>query len=407
MNKIFYLAIIFWCLSSHAQVQFEKGFYIDNAGVKHNVLIQNSDPKDNPTSIKFKINPNSEVKTADINQIQEYQVSENYFIRAEVNIDRTKDDIRSLSNNPHPKFTKETIFLKMLLDGKADLFIYSNGALRRFFYRVDDNKIEQLVYLNYLKEPNNIAVNKKYQQQLFNDLNCEGISINKLKVLDYKKNDLLNFFKNYNTCKKEEYATFLGPQLKGGFNFRIKTGAGLSSIDIKKNMAHKNFHFGNAIEPRFGIELEYILPFNKNKWGILAEATYRNSSYKESFQVQYSGQFEFAYNSFELYGGLRHYMFLQEKTKIFINGGLLLDSPLNSQAIILETSRALDPKVQDFDLSFSGAFGVGYELANKFSAEVRYTSREIYGRGFVEGNYDLVIDAKYSSVSFILGYNLF
>lgn len=406
MKKYLCLATLFCCLCANAQVKFENGFYVDNSGIKYNVLIQNSDPKDNPTSIKFKNNPDSEVKTVPIDKVQEFQVSDNYFIRAEVNIDRTPGDLRSLSNDPAPKFTKETLFLKMLLDGKADLFIYTDGSLRRYFYRLDEGAIEQLVYLSYLKAPNSVAVNRRYQQQLFNDLQCERIKTNRFSTLEHKTEDLLDLFKDYNTCKNEEYETFLGPQVKGGLNFRIKTGAGLSSLDLKKNMAHKGFYFENALEPRIGVELEYVLPFNRNKWGVLAEATYRRSSYEEAFQTIYSGRFTFEYNSLEFFGGLRHYMFLQEKSKIFVNGGLVLDKPINSEATILETSRALDPTVQDFELSFSGAIGIGYEFSDKFSAEVRYTSREIYGRNFLEGNYDLTIDSKYSSVSFILGYNI-
>lgn len=407
MKKLFLPTILFWCLTSYAQVKFESGYYIDNSGNKHDVLIQNSDPKDSPTAIKFKNNINSEVINSDINQVQEYQVGNAYYVRAEVNIDRTLDDIRSLTNNPNPQYTKETLFLKVLLDGKADLFLYTSGTLRRYFYRIDQNDIEQLVYHSYLKQPNSVAVNKRFQQQLFTVLNCDGINSNRFKVLDYKTSDLVEIFKDYNTCKNEEYETYLGPKLKGGLNLKLKAGAGLSNIDIEKNMTHKTFQFQNTLEPRVGLELEYIMPFNKNKWSLLAEATYRSSSYEEDFRTAYQGKFVFKYNSLEVFGGLRHYMFLKDNSKIFINGGLLLDSPLSSEANILETTRNMDPEVQDFDLNFSSAFGLGYDFANKFSAEIRYTNRNIYGRGYMEGNYDLIVDAEYSSISLILGYNIF
>ena len=406
MKKFFSLAVLFCCLISKAQVQFENGYYIDNSGVKHQVLIQNSDPKDNPTSITYQTKPGSEVKTAGMEDVQEYQVAGNLFIRSTVNIDRTKEDIRSLSNSPDPSFKQETIFLKMLLDGKADLFLYRDGSLQRYFYRVDQSNIDQLVFLKYFKEPNKLASNNQFQQQLFNHINCEALSTSRYKTIEYKTSSLIDLFKDYNTCKNVEYQTFLGPEVKGGFNFRIKVGAGLSDLGIKKNMTNTDFKFENLLEPRLGVELEYILPFNRNKWGVFAEATYRKSSYEETFETNYSGLFKFKYSSLEMYGGLRHYFFLNEKSKLFVNGGVLLDNPLSSKASILETSRVMDPEVGNFDLSFSGAFGIGYEFSNKFSAEVRYTSRDIYGRKEVDTHYDLTIDSKYSSLSFILGYNI-
>lgn len=315
MKKFFTLPLLWFCLTSQAQVQFENGYFIDNAGVKHNVLIQNSDPKNNPTSIKFKDNHNSEVKTATIEEIQEFQVANDYFIRSTVNIDKTKDDIKSLKSSPNPSFKRETLFLKLLLDGKADLFVYIDYSLKRFFYRIDQSTIEQLIYMKYWKDANSLAVNKKFQQQLFSNLNCESIKINRFRALEYKTNSLIEFFKDYNNCQNTKYQTFLNPEVKGGINFRIKVGAGLSDLSIKKNMTEKGFEFTNTIEPRVGVELEYVLPFNRNKWGLLTEATYRSSSYDEAFQTSYSGLFIFSYNSLEMYGGFRHYLFLKKNPK--------------------------------------------------------------------------------------------
>lgn len=407
MKKIFPLAIFWFCLTSQAQVQFENGYYIDNSGVKHNVLIQNTDPKNNPTLIRYKNNSNSKVRTVTIEDIQEYKVSNDYFIRSTVNLDRTKDDIKSLKTIPNPTFKRETIFLKMLVDGKADLFIYIDGTLKRYFYRIDQSNIEQLVYMKYLKEANSIASNIKFQQQLFSNLNCESLKINQFKALKYNTDSLINIFKDYNSCQNSEYQTFLDSEVKGGLNFRIKLGAGLSNLSIEKNMADKGFDFKNTIEPKVGVELEYIFPFNRNKWGFLTEISYRKSFYEESFQTSYSGLFKMEYNSFEWYGGFRHYLFLQKNSKIFVGGGVLVDFPFNSEAKILETTRYMDPELYEFESQLGGAFGLGYEFANKVSVELRYTSRKIYGENFIPTHYDLKVDAKYSSLFLILGYKIF
>lgn len=405
MKRILPLVVLFCCLISQAQVQFENGYYVDNAGIKHNVLIQNPDSKNNPTFIRFKNNPDSEVRTAGISEIKEFQVSNNYFIRADVDIDRTKDDLRSLKYKPDPTFLRETLFLKILLDGKADLFIYTDASIKRYFYRIAQSNLEQLVYLSYRKEPNSVAVNKKYQQQLYRDLNCEEIKIDRYRSLEYKTSSLVSFFKDYNNCKNAEYQTFLSSG-KGKINLRIKLGAGLSNLSVEKNMTNQAFEFKNNVEPRLGIELEYVLPINRNKWGVFAEATYRRSSYEEAFENSYSGIFTFDYNSLELYSGLKHYLYPMENSKFFIGGGILFDHILNSEARILETSRAMDPELQELDSKLGGAIGIGYETANKFSAEIRYTGRKIYGVNFMPTHFDLTVDAQYSSLSLIFGYKI-
>lgn len=101
---------------------------------------------------------------------------------------------------------------------------------------------------------------------------------------------------------------------------------------------------------------------------------------------------------------VRHYMFINDKSKIFINAGINL--------VALKTSSAKDFSV-DYDgyvfdrlkLSSSQAFksalfGIGFNYNNKYIIEARYnTGMNLFEEKGAEAN------LKYASI--ILGYNIF
>ena len=67
---------------------------------------------------------------------------------------------------------------------------------------------------------------------------------------------------------------------------------------------------------RFGVETEFILAFNKNKWGVTIEPTYQ---YYKSEKKPSDVEAKLNYTSVEIPIGIRHYFYLSEKSKIFIN----------------------------------------------------------------------------------------
>ena len=98
------------------------------------------------------------------------------------------------------------LLLKVLVEGKANLYSYVEGNLFRYFYSLDNNKIEQLVFKSYIIDEK-YGENNKYKQQFLNELKCDGITLNQVERLEYKKNSLTNFFKKFNSCTNSDYKT--------------------------------------------------------------------------------------------------------------------------------------------------------------------------------------------------------
>lgn len=196
------------CIESYSQIIFENGYFVNESSKKIECLIKNIDWKDNPTEFEYKLSPNDTVRKATIQTVKEFGVNNvSKYIRAKINIDRSSDQIHHMSNKRNPIFQEELVFLKVLIEGQASLYLYVDANLTRFFYQLNDSEINQLVYKRFLVG-NNTSKNNYFRQQLFLQLKCEEIQLNDLKHLSYSRQDLERLFIKYNECASNNYISF-------------------------------------------------------------------------------------------------------------------------------------------------------------------------------------------------------
>ena len=146
------------------------------------------------------------------------------------------------------------------------------------------------------------------------------------------------------------------------------------------------------------------MPFNKNKWAIAIEPTYQSFKSQKTTNVNnISGGVLIAnvdYSSVEVPVGLRHYFYLNNNSKIFINASYIFD--LSSKSSI-EFTRNDGSNLNSLEIETRNnlAMGIGYKQNDRYSLEIRYqTNREILG------NY-LSWNSEYKTLSIIFGYSLF
>jgi len=405
MKKILLLLLTtILSLNSYSQITFEKGYYIDNNNQKIKCLIMNADWKNNPTKFKYKLSENGETKIATIKSVKEFSIDNiSKYIRSTVNIDRSSASALHLSNQKRPIFKQEDLLLKALIEGKANLYEYVDGFLIRYFYSKDALNIKQLTYKMY-KPKDSIRENNGFRQQLWTNLNCSTFKISKVKNMDYEKNDLMKYFTEYNKCHNN--LTYVERKEKRDlFNLTIRPRLNYSSLDIQNSRSNlRSTDFGNKITFNVGLEAEYILPFNKNKWSIAIEATYQK--YKSDKTINTSdvsgGKLikKVDYNSIEFPVSLRYYFFLNNESKIFINASYIFDlSPKSS----IEFLRADNSITSSFNIRRINnfAFGIGYKLNDRFVLEMRYQTN----KGVISHYLSWTSNFKYSSL--IFGYSLF
>ena len=398
-KQLTFLLMLILSFNCYSQISFEKGYYIDNTNHKINCLIKNIDWKNNPTGFEYKLSENSESKKAIIKSIKEFGIDNiSKYIRSTVNIDRSSENINNLSNDRNPIFKEEELFLKVLVEGKANLYLFEDGNLKRFFFNKEDAVIEQLVFKSY-KISNNeignikIGINNRFKNQLWNNLQCPIFKKNKFENLHYQKKDLTYFFVEYNECKGEKQVNYEKKQKKDLFNLNVRPGLNSSSLSIQNSASNSmDTDFGNEIEFRFGIEAEFIMPFNKNKWSIITEPTYQ---YFKSEKEITNRNVKAEYKSIEIPLGIRHYFFLNENSKIFINASHIFDFSSNTIIDFIPGTK-LDIKSRN-----NFAFGIGYKYNDKYSLEFRYqTNREILS--------DYILwSSDYKTLTVIFGYSFF
>ncbi|MEM6526297.1 MAG: hypothetical protein AAGF85_17260 [Bacteroidota bacterium] len=373
INKPFIIVsaslFLFFLLSvvqATAQVRYKPGYFITNGDERVDCLIKDIDWENAPESFNYKIDSLSSEKENSLKEVKEFGISDGYkYVRAQVQMDRSSRNLDKLTFDKVPEFKDETIFLKVLIEGQASLYVYQQLNLTTYFFSVDSDSIQQLVFKYYKKSANIRGEYRLYRNQLWTALKCDAISFNELSKLDYTKRDLTGFFKKYYTCKGDSFVNYDQKSKKKGsyLNISIRPAVGISSLSVDNSVTDvRDVDFGASISYRIGFELEFILPFNNNKWGVLLEPNFTMYQTEEEIAT---GVVKADYNSIELPFGLRYYSFISDRSKIFYDAMVVSGIPLSSQIDY--------PGTEDLELSSSVtvALGVGYNWKNKYSVQIR------------------------------------
>jgi hypothetical protein len=319
-----------------------------------------------------------------------------------------------MTRDRNPKLTEETLFLKILIEGDATLYGYTEGSIDKFFYSTKTIPAEQLVYVSYLGDDgDNIRENNEYKKQLFNNVKSSNITGKDIQNLKYKKKDLIAYFTKYNNitpASSENGATKTG---KKQFFIKITPGISIISSSAQNNNTTNsmfNVQFGNKTVFKIGSEIEYIFPFNRNKWSLFANPTYQKYQNEKNYIFHSTSVIDnpetpinakINYSSVQLPIGVRHYVFLNQNSKIFINALYSFDISGKTDITYINMSPGSNAtKTFDSKSDTNIAFGLGYNFKNKFTAEARFNSKKELMN---YSNYS----AQYKAIDFIFGYTIF
>ena len=391
-NLFLAFALVIIAQSCFAQIKFEPGYFISN-GTRTSCLIKNVDWKNNPTQFEYKMGSTANTEKGSIENVTEFGISKySRYIRYTVDIDQSPEDVSKLSENKDPEFIKQTVYLKALTEGKASLYKYESGDLVRYFFNLDSLQPFQLIHKPYRADQTHIGENDAYKNQLSPLLTCTDITITDLEKLEYKDPELEKIISRFNSCDNSESISYNQKTKKDLFNLNVRPGLNITSLTtINDVLVSGNYDFGTKATFRLGLEAEIIMPFQRNKWALIAEPVYQyyKASIPEGNRV-----YKADYKSLEINAGIRHYFFLNDLSKIFLNATLILDYPFNSTV----NAGTTDLEVAK---SLNSSFGAGYKFKDHFSAELKYQfKRELFN------NY-VSWFSEYKTISVVFGYTLF
>lgn len=389
--------------SGITQIEYEEGYFIDNTGSKKACLIRYEDWKLNPSQFTYKLHIDEEPQKGDLATVQEFgRIGDFKYIRKKVKVDQSSEIISKLSTKRNAEFEEATVFLKVLIEGNASLYTLENMNRRFYFYATDNRPIEQLVHKQYKTRDDKIGTNNYFRQQLGNAFNCSNPSKKEIDRTKYKQGSMLRLFRKYNTCKDADVTDYIVNVHRDVFNLNIRPRLRLSSLSINNSIVNeRDTDFGNFTAFSLGLEGEYILPFNKNKWSLIVEPIYQQlkASKTQSSQRGYNLTTDLKYTSVEIPIGGRHYIFLKDNSKLFINAAWVVDLPFASSVMFKRFGNQALAGDLEITSRNNILVGAGYKR-NRLSVELRYqTNRELF-RDFYYWY------SNHRILSLIIGYSL-
>ncbi|MFN4315934.1 MAG: hypothetical protein ACK4E0_16710 [Chitinophagaceae bacterium] len=379
-----------------SQIKFEPGYLINNSGQRTECLIRNADWANNPSSIQYRLTAGADIMTASLENTIEFGIGNDYrYIRRTVQVDQSGGRTSNLSTVVDPQYKEMEVFLRVWVSGPVSLYEYSTGEYTRFFYQRGDGDITPLVFKQYL-DGTRVAQNPRFRLQLLDSLKCGSTTMDDILKVQYRAKDLTRYFNRYNACASGISPTkYSGNSSKIDFNLSVRPRVSSVSLDMNyPDFTNTQYKFDNFMMFEFGLEAEFILPLGKNRWALTFEPGFFSMK-KRKDEYRLNQDVWIDYTSIELPFGVRHYIYLTDQNKLFLNAVVNVNTPLNSTMFFTSTQEA---KIVTRP---NAGFGVGAQFLNRFSAELRYNS----ARKLTSSPRQW--DSKMSRVSLIAGFRLF
>lgn len=348
---ILYFTILCIPALTHAQVRFEPGYFIDNGGKKKTCLIKNVNWDSSPEKFNYLLTDNGEVIAVKLKSVKEFGIINKFVFKRFV-------------------LKSDTLMLQELVRGAASLYSCSYKGVKRYYYNNSAKEITELI--------NNKPTDIPYSNQLYENLNCKNTTLKKIKDIEYRQADLVQYFISYNKCVKSEYFSLydqsLGKIEKNAVRVNLRAGISRNTLSLEylPNVFFDG-EFSNKISPQFGFEMEVLFSKSKRRWAIAFEpniSIYKNSIiFPEAF-ASTSDEGIVNYTSYEISFVGRRYFDLSKQSKWFVNGGVSVGVSGSSTVVIegltdLETGSIL-----------RGALGAGVRYKDKFYVELRQMTND-------------------------------
>lgn len=362
-NRLLFLIILFTISNFivKSQALYVKGNFVDNNGFKTECLIENKDWESSPRELHYKMSETSKPQKLNTDSITLFELPghSKYIIRT-VQIDKSSSDITNLSPVKNAVWQTEKLVLKVLVEGKASLYMYNDFNLTRFFYAANDSKIQQLVYKSYQATNENlerfVGTNNNYRQQLYVDVNIPNYKYDLSKIM-YEQKELTKYFEQYNARFETNKEVVVKEKVKRDlFKAAIMVGINCTNMKVVDVFHPINSQdFGAFISPLIGAEFEFNLPLARNNWSILLQPVYNSKISGKLQNISYSDnqpiESEFSYQGIDIPLGIRYRYSLNSKLKVnatgYVETGIMswykTSISVDQKPFVILLARALTP----------------------------------------------------------------
>lgn len=330
MNIRLILSFLLLCLLytpvAIAQIAFESGYFINNQGDTITGFIKNLDWKNNPVSVEFRKDMESESSVLLIDSIKGFGVGGDIvFKKFLVDIEVLSPRIEDYGYKQNPEYSPKVVLLRQLIEGEKELYTYCESNFQCFFAGNKGDIPHQLVHKHYKAESNLIAENNQYKNQLYVLLNCPCVKQEDFEKLSYYKSDIANLFEKYYACSgmaiiRNEVVTY---EKRKKVELSVSAGVEYCNMEIS---GVPNSFFPPGISPLLGLDFESFMPFYRNKISVICQPVFDYYSATGTFAKREKVVDIFF---FTLPFGIRYSSYLKPETRIFTEAKYSLVFPVH------------------------------------------------------------------------------
>lgn len=388
MKNLFLLFTLFINFNAFSQNYFESGKIILKNGTIIECFIQNKFDKNNPTSIVYKINLQSEKETMRAAEIESAEIFNKIkFISANVDFDFSSSNVSNMNTDRNPQYKKTNALLIILVDSEVSLYKLTINDITNYYYKREGEDYTHLVYKKFYVDmkKSNIAENNHYIYQLNTYVNCNNGLVSH-KAVKYNENNLIKYFKEYNQCIGAEKITT--PEKVKPFHFNVFIGYGLNMSKV--NFTNTEAYTGaqgsdNHGALNVGAQFEINLSSYHRRWAVISEASYTsiNGNITTDEVSNTYSNIDYKYSTINIRAGFRHNIFYKYDSKypfyidFMIGLGVVQNGSLEREYIRNATSHSSASSTlfsydENFKNSITGGMGLGFPIYNKFGGSLRY-----------------------------------
>ena len=380
-----------------AQIKFTPGYIVNNKNEKKTCLLLNSGVQHTGENYLYKFHKDSAQVKVDLKKIKAFGVDGgNKFIRQKVSLDISGNSIKHVKDTlNHADWNEGHVFLEeMIASDVASLYYFRYEGREFFFYKKGNSPIINLIYKKYEVGANSqlttqVLLDNRYKQQLGKNLPCSM----KTSRLSYTRSSLLRYFKTYIEEQSEEIETQSQEQ-KSKFKVQVALTANNTSFALEETKTLQNYSADSEISLGGGVALEYLFPFNRNKWGLFAEGNYVKTSFSYTSDLT-TFKYNFDYNFIEIPFGLIHYFNVTEDFKLFVKGGMCTTFTLDDNFSVGTSDYNRGTTTST---NVVAGFGVNYK---RFNAEFKF-----YTKSDITQN-DQIYNSEFKRSSIRIAYDVF
>lgn len=397
---LFLTAFLGFITVASAQSSYLPGYWKDLSGHTTSCLIRFADWKNNPVQLNYKLSDATPELQLDANTCSEFGVTGRVkYIRADIQIDRSSDKLNDLSSSRFPEFQQQVLFLRVILEGKASLYSYTDADRLRYFIGTETYPIEQLVNKEYYATQSQVATNDSFHMQLTRLLECNTGQIAHQLEARYTEKSLTTLVESYNNCKGTQSLKIKRPARRlPDFRIHVQPAAGFAFFKVQNIQAPQhNVTFSSQPSFQLGINAEWVLPFWNDHWSFILEPNFQKYSgtAKTPGNLGYpSWDVKLQFQQVELPAGIRHY-FPIGKSSIYVDASLVYAKQINSNL-----SYSYTPYKWSISSSVNYHASIGWFNGQRISAAIRYKAPTDILRSYNFWN------SSYSQFLFILGYRI-